>query len=126
MPEAIPNILDNYRAAASANPTSAEAQSNLGWGLYGQHQYPEAIQAFEAALRLDNNYLDAHYGLGLALKESGAGVKAAPVFETVVKLAGQLENSVRGVMLARLARGHVNQISSGNWHLEADPRPVIG
>ena len=37
MPDAVPNALDNYKAAASANPTSAEAQSNLGWGQYGQH-----------------------------------------------------------------------------------------
>lgn len=126
MPDAIANVLENYRAAASANPTSAEAQSNLGWGYYGQHQYPDAIQAFEAALALDNGYIDAHYGLGLALKESGSGPKALPAFETVVKLTSQLENSVRGAMLARLARGHINQIQSGNWHLEADPHPVIG
>lgn len=125
MPDAIPNVLDNYRAAANANPTSAEAQANLGWGYYGQHLYEDAIKAFQAALTLDNGFVDAHYGLGMAYKESGAGPKAVPEFESVVKLTGQLENSVRAVMLARLARGHINQIQSGNWHLDADPRPVI-
>jgi tetratricopeptide (TPR) repeat protein len=126
MPDAIPDILENYRAAANANPTSAEAQSNLGWGYYGQRQFDEAIRVYQQALALDNNYVDAHYGLGLALKESGAGAQAVPVFETVIKLATQMENTIRGTMLARLARGHINQIRSGNWHLEADPRPVVG
>ncbi len=126
MPDVVPNILDNYKAAASANPTSAEAHSNLGWGYYGQHNYDDAITAFRAALALDNSYLDAHYGLALAYKEANQGTLAVPVFETVVKLTTQMENTVRGTMLARLARGHINQIQSGNWHLEADPTPVIG
>ena len=126
MPDAIPNVLDNYRAAAAANSTSADAQSNLGWGLYGQRLFDEAIKAFEAALALDNGYVDAHYGLALTLKESGAGAKAVPEFEAVLKLADQMENTVRAGMLARLARGHINQIKSGNWHLEADPHPVVG
>ncbi len=125
MPAAIPNVLDNYRASASANPTSAEAQSNLGWGYYGRHLYDDAIQAFQAALTLDNSFIDAHYGLGLAYKEAGRGPQAVPAFEAVVNLTSQLENSARGVMLARLARSHVNQIQRGNWHLDADPRPVI-
>jgi tetratricopeptide (TPR) repeat protein len=125
MPDAIPNVLENYVAAAQANPTSVEAQSNLGWGYYGQHQYDDAIKAFQTALTLDNAYIDAHYGLGLALKENKQGQAAVAEFETVVKLISQLENSERHMMLARLARGHINQILRGNWHLEADPQPVV-
>ena len=123
---AIPNVLDNYRASASANPTSAEAQSNLGWGYYGQHQYDDAIQAFQAALALDNGFIDAHYGLGLAFKEAGRGPQAVPQFEQVVKLTGQLDGGSRSVMLARLARAHINRIERGNWHIESDPSPIIG
>ena len=126
MPDSTPNILDNYRAAASANPTSVEAQSNLGWGYYGQRQYDDAIKVFKEALTLDNAFIDAQYGLALTYKEAGQGPLAVPYFETVVKLASQMENVVRGTMLARLARGHINQIKVGNWHLEADPAPVVG
>jgi tetratricopeptide (TPR) repeat protein len=122
MPDAIPNVLENYVAAAQANPTSVEAQSNLGWGYYGQHQYPDAIKTFQAALALDNGYIDAHYGLALALKENQQGAQAVPEFETVIKLTSQLENSERGMMLAKLARGHINQIQSGDWNLDTDMR----
>jgi tetratricopeptide (TPR) repeat protein len=122
VPQAPANVLDKYKAEVAAHPESAEAHSNLAWGYYGQRQYAEAIQAFNEALRLDRNYIDAHYGLGMALKESGAGRDAVPSFETVVHLAPQLENQVRGQMLVRLAHGHINQISSGDWDLDQEMR----
>jgi tetratricopeptide (TPR) repeat protein len=120
MPEATANVLDNYRAAVTANPNSAEGHSNLGWGYYGQRQYEESIKAFQQALTLDRNMIDAHYGLGLALKESGAGKEAVPEFQAVISLAPQDQNIIRGQMLARLARAHVNRIEVGNWSLDAD------
>jgi tetratricopeptide (TPR) repeat protein len=104
----------------TSNPNSAEAYSNLGWGYYGQKKYDEAAQAFRQSLTLDRNLIDGHYGLGLTLKESGAGPDAVPEFEAVVKLAPQDGNTVRGQMLARLARGHINRIKSGDWGLDTD------
>jgi len=106
----------------TASPNSGEAHSNLGWGFYGQRQYAEAIQEFRHALSLDRNLIDAHYGLGLALKESGAGAEAVPTFETVLALAPQLENAVRATMLSRLAQGHINQIKIGDWKLDKELR----
>lgn len=117
MPEITPSLLETYRAVVKANPNSAEAHANLGWGLYGQRQYAEAIAAYEEALRLDANLVDAHYGLALAFKESGATERAVAAFETAIRLAGELENAVRGQMLAKLARGHISQMQSGNWNL---------
>jgi protein O-GlcNAc transferase len=114
------NVVDQYQAAVAANPNSAEAYCNLGWGFYGQRQFDQAITAFQHALTLDRNLTDAHYGLGLALKESGAGKEAVPEFEAVINLAPQDQNATRGQMLARLARAHVNRIEVGNWSLDAD------
>jgi hypothetical protein len=37
-----------------------------------------------------------------------------------MKLAPQDSNTIRGQMLARLARGHVNRIKSGDWGLDTD------
>jgi tetratricopeptide (TPR) repeat protein len=123
MPDASPSALDNYQAAANANPTSAEAHCNLGWGYYGQRRYDEAIKAFQHALSLDGRAVDAHYGLGLAFKEAGSKDEAVQTFETVIKLAGELENAVRGQMMARLAQGHINQIQVGNWQLGGIVKP---
>jgi tetratricopeptide (TPR) repeat protein len=118
-------VLESYQSAVAANPNSAEAQSNLGWGYYGQRQFDQAIAAFREALRLDRNYLDAHYGLGLAQKEAGAGADAVTAFEAVLALAPQLENAARGQMLARLAQGHINQITQGHWNLSKGNKPAI-
>ena len=125
MPDAAPNAIDTYQAAVTSNPNSAEAYSNLGWGYYGQRKFDQAIAAFRQALTLDRNYTDGHYGLGLVLKESGAGKDAVPEFEAVVKLAPEDTNNIRGQMVSRLARGHINRITSGEWGLSTDIiRPV--
>ena len=81
MPEALPNTIENYQAAVNSNPNSAEAYSNLGWGYYGHKKYDDAIKAFRQSLSLDRNLTDAHYGLALTLKESGATQDALPEFE---------------------------------------------
>ena len=122
MPEAPTQVLESYRAAVTANPNNAEAHSNLGWGYYGQKQFAEAVKAFQQALTLDRNVVDAHYGLGLTLKESGSQPGAIAEFESVAALAPQLENSVRGQMLARLAHGHINQMNVGDWGLDKELR----
>jgi tetratricopeptide (TPR) repeat protein len=120
MPEAVPNTIESYQAAVKTDPNSAAAYCNLGWGYYGRRQYAEAAEAFRQALALDRNLIDGHYGLGLTLKESGAPPQAIAEFEAVVKLAPQDQNAVRGQMVARLARGHISQIQSGNWSLDID------
>lgn len=120
MPEALPNTIENYQAAVNANPNSAEAYSNLGWGYYGQRKYEDSIKAFRQALSLERNLTDAHYGLALAMKEAGAGQDAVTEFEAVIKLAPQDQNAVRGQMVVRLAQGHINWINSGDWSLDTD------
>ena len=120
MADASFNVVEKYQAAAEANPDSVEAKCNLGWGYYGERQYETAIAVFREALKLDAGSVDANYGLGLSLKEAGQGEQAVPVFARVMKLAPQKESGARGRMLARLARGHINQIRKGDWDLDED------
>ena len=126
MPAVIPatpaNPLEKYRIAVDANPQSAEAHSDLGWGYYGQKQYAEAVNEYKEALRLDPNLLDAHWGLALTLKESGSKVEAIAAFEKAVGLASKVENKARGHMLIRLAHGHINQLNKGDWDLDKELR----
>jgi cytochrome c-type biogenesis protein CcmH/NrfG len=122
MAEAHTSLVDKYQAEAAANPESVDAQCNLGWGYYGDHRYSDAIDAFRVALRLDSGSVDANYGLALSLKEAGLGEEAVPVFEKVAVLAPQKETGPRGRMLARLARGHISQIQTGEWNIDMDTR----
>lgn len=113
-------LLEAYRAAARANPNDAGSQTDLGWGLYGASQYAEAAGQFKRALAIDMNYVDAHYGLGLASKALGLKEPAVAAFDKVATLATQLDDLVRGGMLRRLAHGHVNDMNVGDWQLAAE------
>ena len=112
----------DLRAAVTASPTSAGAHCNLAWGYYGQKQFAEAIKEFQEALKLDANWVDAHYGLGLALKASGEKKEAIAEFEKASSLAAKLDDFVRGQMLTRLAEGHLNDLKTGDWAKDSKRR----
>jgi tetratricopeptide (TPR) repeat protein len=120
MPPASAEVIEAYRAAASGNPQDAQAQVDLGWGLYGGGKYAEALEQFQRALALDARSVDAHYGLGLAHKALGDKAAAVAAFNKVAALAEQAEDAVRATMLRRLAHGHVNELNLGDWQLEAE------
>lgn len=115
-----PNPLENYRAAVAANPQSAEAHTNLGWGLYGQKQLAEAVKAFQEAIRLDSHSFDAHYGLGLTHKAAGAKAEAEAAFRAANTFAEQLGDQARGQMLKHLLHAHINQLTTGDWGLDKE------
>lgn len=111
------NALEKYQAEAAANPNSADAQANLGWGYYGKGQLPEALKVLQQALALDPNHLEAHYALALVHKASGSKMEAIAEFETLKTLADQVEDPVRQQMLKRIIQGHINEINTGDWSL---------
>jgi Tfp pilus assembly protein PilF len=116
-PKPTSSALERYRAEAAANPQSADALANLGWGYYGQGQIMEALKALQDALALDPRHLEAQYGLALVYKASGSKPEAASAFEQALALADRLEDRIRAKMLQRLIRGHVNQLNTGDWNL---------
>ena len=111
--------VEEYRQALAADPKSAEAHANLGWGLYGDGQWEAAIQEFSEALSLDAGQVDALYGLGLTRKAAGAKPEAAAAFEKAIPMFGILEDKSRSLMLTRLARGHINMLRTGHWALSS-------
>lgn len=113
------SALEKYRAAVAANPQSADAHANLGWGHYGLGQVMEALKAMQAALALDPRHFEAQYGLALVHKASGSNAEAVAAFERALALAGQLTDPIRAQMLQRLIRGQINEINTGDWNLGA-------
>ena len=107
---------EDYRAEAAANPSSAQAQANLGWGYYAKGRYDEAVAQFNKALELDRDNFDAVYGLGLALKKVGKKAEALTALERALTLAPTAENKSRTDMLERMIDSHMNWLKSGQWY----------
>jgi tetratricopeptide (TPR) repeat protein len=64
---------------------SPGAYDALGAWFARQTEYPCAISAFQSALRLDANFWEAHYNLGLALLESGDSKRASQELRIAVR-----------------------------------------
>ncbi len=115
-PETIapPDVLAVYRAAVEADPNSIQAQTNLGWGLYGNDQYEAAIKQFERALELNGDFFDARYGLALAAKKAGQTTQAVLEFEKTSTLLTQIEDKARAQVLSRIIQKHLGDLRSGS------------
>jgi Tfp pilus assembly protein PilF len=113
------SAVEEYRQAVAANPKSAEAYANLGWGLYGEDKWDEAVKAFTEALSLEAGNVDALYGLALTHKIAGAKTEAVTTFNATLAQLPKLEDQMRGNVLKRLAHGHINLIQSGDWKLSS-------
>jgi tetratricopeptide (TPR) repeat protein len=108
--------------AAMEQPTDTAAYLRRGYAYYGVKQYAEAVEDFKKALELDPNAVDAVYGQGMSLKASGKKEEAIAAFKNALALIDQgvIPDKSRARILHRLALGHVNEITSGNWNLEAE------
>jgi len=118
-------VIQGYRTAVTLNPSYAVAQSNLGWGLHFTDMLAEAVVAFQRALDLDLNFLDAKYGLALTYKKLNRKEEARAAFENAIKLTDQLEDRFRARMLRRLAVGHIHEMDTGDWGLSGVARPDL-
>ncbi len=101
--------------------TSAEYQRR-GYAFYARSLFPEAEDDFRKAIELDSEAVDAVYALGMALKAHGRHEESIQAFKQVLSLlnAGAVADRVRADMLRRLAIGHINFITKGDWHLERE------
>lgn len=111
------NPLPKYQAEAAAHPDDADVKSGLGWAYYGQRQFGDAIQAFQEALTINSDHLEATYGLGLAHKMAGSTGLAVRTFEIAAALAQRIEDHDRHKMLGRLIAGQLSELQTGDWNL---------
>ena len=68
------------------SPNNARAQLNLGRALADEGQTAEAIQRYQAAIRLAPGYHIAHYNLGTTKLREGDFAGAIPHYETAVRI----------------------------------------
>src|SRR5512141_1761544 len=96
------------------SPESADDFLQRGWLFYNRQEYARAENDFRQSLQLRPDDLDAYYALGLALKFLGKQQESIQIFETVNDHSDQLPDHVRGAMIKRLSKGHINQMTQGD------------
>jgi tetratricopeptide (TPR) repeat protein len=108
--------------SVQTEPDSARELRLRGYAFYAKGDFPSAQKDFEVVLGIDPNDVEAIYGLGLSYKMQGNMEEGAKAFRKVLDLlgAGSVEDPTRTKMLERLAKGHLNMITKGDWDLEKE------
>ncbi len=92
---------------AASGGASAGDLYNQGVILWNAGKIPEAKVQFEAAVKADPNYADAHYWLGMAILNAGDMANAGEHFEHYLQLApnGQYAEQAKGVLSSLKPQG---------------------
>jgi protein O-mannosyl-transferase len=113
-----------FRHAIAATRQNYLAYNNLGEALSKTGDLPEAIAAYQEAVRIQPQYAKAHYNLGTALMEStGRRTDAIRELETAVMLDPQYAkaNNNLGKALAQDSESLPAAIEHYKQALRADP-----
>jgi tetratricopeptide (TPR) repeat protein len=70
-----------FRRAVELAPNDPYAWNGMGAMYSEKHDYPKAIVAFESAIKTNPTFVNAHFGLSVALAKSGERRKAFAVLE---------------------------------------------
>jgi len=70
-----------FRRAVELAPNDPYAWNGMGAMYSEKHDYPKAITAFQSAIKANPTFVNAHYGLSVALAESGERRRAFEVLE---------------------------------------------
>jgi tetratricopeptide (TPR) repeat protein len=103
-------------------PTSADEFQKRGMAFYARKQFDAAEGDLRKAISLDSNHLDSYYSLGMVLKALDRKEDASVAFNQVLVLiaTNPVSNTSKNDMLRRLALGHINEMSQGDWNLEKE------
>jgi tetratricopeptide (TPR) repeat protein len=105
-----------------ADPVTVDDYQKRGMAYYARNRNKEAEADLKKAVSMDSNNIDAYYSLGMVLKAMDSKDEAVEAFNQVVKLilAKQGTREVKYDMLRRLALGHINELTTGDWNLEEE------
>jgi tetratricopeptide (TPR) repeat protein len=103
-------------------PMTSEDYQKRGMAFYARKQYDAAEGDLKKGVSLNSTNLDAHYSLGMVQKALGKKDEAISSFTRVLELISSYPapSNSKYDMLRRLALGHINEISQGDWNLEKE------
>jgi tetratricopeptide (TPR) repeat protein len=118
-----PEAMQWYRVATQSDPSWFEAQYNYGVLAYRLKNYGASLAAYEMALAIQPDSLDARYNFALALKAAGYAPDAVNEME---KVAAANPGEVRAhLALGNLYAQQLHNIAQARAHylkvLELDP-----
>ncbi len=103
-------------------PKAADEYRHRGTAHYARKHYQEAAADLEQAIRLESNNIDAFYVLGMVYKAMQRNESSVSAFTQVLELLKNQPkgNKTQNDMLRRLALGHINSLTQGDWNLEKE------
>ena len=78
--------IEQFRAAVTANPKEPDVHFGLGYLLWTQRQYPEAVSEFQAELANDPNHVQAMIYQGDAQIQLNHPEAALPLLESALRI----------------------------------------
>jgi tetratricopeptide (TPR) repeat protein len=108
--------------ASMVEPKTAGEFQKRGMAYYARKQFSQAEGDLKKAIALDPTSLDSYYGLGMVLKADNSKDASVEAFRKVIELIESRPDAkvIKYDMLRRLALGHVNEITQGDWNLEKE------
>jgi len=115
-------LLKTARVLAGRYPNSAMVQYILGEAYAKLGFFPDAVTAFQKAIKLKPDYTDAWYNLGWAYTRAGNMPEAADVFQQLVKLTPRDPQAWENLGGAYAGEGHpADAISAYKKAVELKP-----
>jgi len=108
--------------ANQSEPQDVAGYIRRGFAFYSRKEYLKAEQDFKHAIDLDSSSIDAFYGLGMVMKFQKHVEDSVKAFQKTLELivGGAVTDRARAAMLRRLALGHINELTIGDWNLEKE------
>lgn len=110
------DALAAFRQVLDHNPNFADIRHQAGLCLSFLGQNESAVLEFDAALRLNDRYVEAHLNRAIVLTELGRYEEAHHSFERAGRFETETEGPFPALISARLANSHMGL---GDLYLEA-------
>ena len=117
------DAMEWYRRATESDPTWFEAQYNYGVLAYRLREFNRSLAAYEMALAIQPDSVDARYNFALTLKAAGYELDAVDQLKKI--LASSPDETRAHLALANLYAQQLRDFSEARTHylkvLELDP-----